>query len=383
MKPVAELLSNRWIIKEREKEKYYQVKDGIGVWRDFIREKLGYRLIDNSLLLKLEKIPGEAQPWMGITEFLSKEEYVYLCLVLMFLEDKGKEEQFVLSELTEYLQANYPDGKLEWTIFENRRRLIRVIKYIIKQGFIINNDGNEEDFASELETEVLYENTGVSKYFARNFTRDISEYSRPEDFMQSDWMELDEDRGIIRRQRVYRKLLLSPGVYQSQDKDEDIIYIKNYRSSLEYDLNSVLDGELHVHRTSAYFVLGENEIAGKNFPSTSNLSDAILLVFYLLQEDVKSGSCKPDVNEIILLSKEQFMDYIVTCKRKFGAGFSKKYREDLNEAAFVQLVMNEMKNLGMIKEDAVTEEILVMPIVGKLSGIYSKEFLEKENMDVS
>ena len=90
MNALSELCSKRWIIKEKDKEKYYQIKDTIGMWQELIRDKLGYRLIDNSYVLKLEKLPGEAQPWMGITEFQSKEEYVLFCLVLMFLEDKVK-----------------------------------------------------------------------------------------------------------------------------------------------------------------------------------------------------------------------------------------------------------------------------------------------------
>ena len=279
---------------------------------------------------------------MGITEFQSKEEYVLFCLVLMFLEDKEKEEAFVLSQLTEYLQANYPEGQLEWTVFENRRKLIRVMKYAMKQGLILNNDGNEDDFASALETEVLYENTGISKYFARSFTQDISEFTKPEDFFQSDWMEMNEDRGIIRRQRVYRKLLLSPGVYREQDKDEDFAYIKSFRSSLEHDLEAILDGSLHVHRTSAFFILDEMENAGRSFPGNNNLSDAILLVFSMLQQEIKVGNYMVKNNETIVLSQDEFNRLLIRCKQTYGSGFAKKYREEMSEEAFAAFIKESM-----------------------------------------
>ncbi|HBA96832.1 MAG TPA: TIGR02678 family protein, partial [Lachnospiraceae bacterium] len=44
-------------------------------------------------LIKLEKTMTKPENWMGILEFKEKTEYIFLCLVLMFLEDKEPEEQ--------------------------------------------------------------------------------------------------------------------------------------------------------------------------------------------------------------------------------------------------------------------------------------------------
>lgn len=383
MNVLEELMNQRWISKRKEREKYYRVKDEVGNIREFIREKLGYRLIDNGMLLKLEKIPGEALPWMGIDEFSDKKEYAFFCLILMFLEDKEVEEQFVLSQLTEYIAAQYPGEGIEWTVYDNRRKLIRVMKYAMKQGMFLNNDGSEEDFAVELETEALYENTGLSKYFTRNFTRDISEYTKVEDFFQSEWMDMDEDRGLVRRQRVYRKLLLTPGVYKEKEKDEDFAYIKNYRSSIEHDLESVLDCTLQVHKTSAYVLVGENGNLGKVFPGNNSISDAILLVFYMIQRKVKEGKLTLEVDETILLSEMEMRELIIECKKKFGAGFAKKYREDTSEQEFADVILDELEQLDMIRRDDVTKDVVIMPIAGKISGMYPQAYLEKENIDVS
>lgn len=61
---------------------------------------------------------------MGIKEFSEIKEYIFLLIILMFLEDKNKEEQFILSNITEYIENNYPDEKIDWTIFKNRKSLI-------------------------------------------------------------------------------------------------------------------------------------------------------------------------------------------------------------------------------------------------------------------
>ena len=173
MSVLETVLSKRWILKSKEKELYYKVKDEIGSVKRFLNEKLGYQVIVNPYLIKVEKTPSKAEPWMGILEFSETIEYIFLCLILMFLEDKEVEEQFVLSQLTEYIQSSYTEETVDWTLYRYRRHLIKVIKYCIKCGVIKVNDGDEEGFAKDNNSEVLYENTGASRYFMKNFTHDI------------------------------------------------------------------------------------------------------------------------------------------------------------------------------------------------------------------
>lgn len=375
-----ELMNQRYIIKDKEREKYYRIKDELGTIKEFVREKLGYRIVSNSVLLKMEKLPGEAQAWMGIQDFSSPMEYVFFCLILMFLEDKEAHEQFVLSQLTEYVKAQYPGGEIEWTVYDHRRKLIRVMKFCLKQKLFSSNDGNEEGFATNIETEALYENTGVSKYFMRNFTQDISTYQNLEDFFQSDWMDMNQDRGIIRRQRVYRKLLLAPGVYRNQEQDEDFAYIKNYRSVIESDLEKLIDCQLQVHKSSAYVLVGEEGNLGRLFPGNSGVSDAILLFFHLIQEKVKEEELQIEVNETIKLPEVRLLHLLKETKREYNAGLAKKYRE-MAETEFAAFLEEELEQLGMIELDDVTREVRIMPIAGKLCGSYPQDFLEKEKKD--
>lgn len=96
------LLGKRWIIKSKEKELYYRMKDELATMKDFLVEKLGYQVVANPYLIKVEKIPAQPENWMGIREFKEKEDYIFFCYILMFLEDKEAEEQFVLSEEKSY-----------------------------------------------------------------------------------------------------------------------------------------------------------------------------------------------------------------------------------------------------------------------------------------
>ena len=122
MNEVRTLLEEFWICKEQDKEAYYRVKRDVPRFQRFVREQLGWKLIHTENLIKLEKIPARAEGFMGIQEFTEIRDYVILCAVLMFLEDKEERMQFLLSELIDYvetqLKAYLP---VDWTSFSQRK----------------------------------------------------------------------------------------------------------------------------------------------------------------------------------------------------------------------------------------------------------------------
>lgn len=377
MNILEELMNERWISKFRDRDLYYRAKDQIGTIKTFLVEKLGYRIISNSSLVKLEKVPGEALPWMGIQEFKDPSDYALFCVILMFLEDKEAEEQFVLSQLTEYIAASYPQGQMAWTVYANRQKLVRVMKYCIKDDLFLVNDGSGESFITSIDAEALYENTGLSKYFARTFTKDIGSYHTVADFFQSEWLDMNEERGVIRRQRVYRKLLLSIGMYREKDQDEDFNYVKNYRSVIENDMEELLDASLQVYKSSAYLVLGENGDLGKVFPAGNSLSDAVLLFHGEIKRREEAGELQLELNERIIVPVIKLREIILETKRKYGEGFSKILRE-MPDMEFVQQLTDELESLDFLRIDDVTEEAEVMPVAGKIMGRYPKRYLEQK-----
>ncbi len=210
MKVLEELLENYWILNDQDNEKYEQIRKELDDKTvNFIKQKLGYKLIINPYLIKLEKIPGIPQTFMGIKEFSSKLEYVFLCLILIFLEEKSRKEQFILSQLIDYIQSesmqiHLGEVVIDFNLFKQRQAMVRVLKYIRDLGFIKLYDGDENKFAENIENDVLYEVTGVSKYFVRNFTSNITDCNLYTDIYEQEQLGLEQDKGIERRQRVYR-----------------------------------------------------------------------------------------------------------------------------------------------------------------------------------
>lgn len=79
MKVLEVLLNRRWILKSRERELYYQVKEALasGEEKKFLREKLGYQVLINPYMIKVEKLPAVPENWMGISDFRDPIEYVF------------------------------------------------------------------------------------------------------------------------------------------------------------------------------------------------------------------------------------------------------------------------------------------------------------------
>lgn len=365
------LLGRRWILKSRDRELYYQMRDEIGRWKKFLTEKLGYQVIVNAYLVKVEKLPARAERWMGIQEFTSPIEYAFFCLILMFLEDKEAQEQFVLSSLTEYVQGQYERERIDWTVYHYRRHLIKVLKFCVAEGILNVNDGSEEGFAKSDSSEVLYENTGASRYFMRNFTQDIMDYTGYSDFQKAEWIGVDEDRGIVRRQRVYRSLLMSMGMYADEENAEDFAYVRNYRSIIQGELEEIFPCELQVYRSCAFLILGEECRLGRFLPEENTLSDIILLLGQLIREKVETGRYTLQDGENIRISGEEFRSLIEECKRRFSGGFIKTYREMVTEE-FYREISASLINLELVEKRR--GDVLIRPAIGRVIGRYPTDF---------
>ncbi|MBN2794313.1 MAG: TIGR02678 family protein [Clostridia bacterium] len=372
MYEIQELLSRRWILRKQDPELYYKLKDQYHKYSEFIKQKLGYNIIVNPLLIKIEKIPGKPQSFMGIQEFEDPKSYVFLCIVLMYLEELDQGEQFILSFVLEYVRHNYPSQEvLEWTNYDNRMQMIRVLKFCIQEGLILINDGDFMGFrSSEDAVEVLYENTGASKYFMRRFPFDISEIKSIEDFSEKEWHNTDQDSGLIRRHRIYRRLFMEPIVYSEGKEDQDYLYIKNYNSYIRNDISKYLNSDFHLHQNGALIMMPEIYKGG--FPNGRNISDMVIQLCTLIIEE----SFERDSLDRIHLDPSVWERLIKNLKERFSSGWNKENRE-MVLSKLSQKLKFYMTYLNMIevKED----EITLLPLVGKFKGDYPKTYWEQKN----
>lgn len=366
-----DLVENYIIIKEKNRDLYYDIRDNIDNHKEFIREILSYDLIVKDDFIKLEKIPAAPQKWMGISKFTTKKEYIFFLLILIFLEDKNKEDQFILSSLTDYIENNYPDEKIEWTVFKNRKSLINVMKFALDLGIIKKNDGDEEEFGKSEYGDVLYESTGISRYVVRKFNKDIYDSDNYLDLLNDAWEGISTESGIIRKNRVYRRLLLSPIIYNEGAEDSDYEYIKKYRSSIINNFEKYLEWNIHIHRNGALAVINNQNVVKDTFPSKKGECAITLLINNEIRRLLDNKELNRNESDIISLDKKEFDRIILDVRNKEGHGFTKAYRE-CSEGFYITSIKEFMKDYSFIRENG--EKIEVMPLIGKVIGAYPKDY---------
>lgn len=381
MKEELELLNRRWVIKKQDPELYFKIKDNLEDLRTFFQEKCGYQIIMNPLLIKLEKIPGKTESWMGIESFEERRDYFLLTLTIMFLEDLENEAQFVLSQLTEYISDHFPKPEvIDWTLYGHRRSLIRVMRFCMEEGMILVTDGDESGFSlSEAATEVLYENTGASKYFMRRFNFELGVVNSLKDLEEMEWLSDERDRGVVRRHRVYRKLMLSPVVYQEGDEDPDYLYIKNQRGVIENDMEKHLEMPFHLHKNGALLMAPDGMMISDRFPDRKNISDIILQLCALIREEIEEKGWQRQASDTITLSGNNWYSLIEKLRSQSSHGWSKRYREELTARQLQEEINEAMESFNMIEIKKQTNEVVLLPIVGKMIGEYPADYRSKQS----
>jgi uncharacterized protein (TIGR02678 family) len=241
------------------------------------------------------------------------------------------------------------------------------LQYAQEVGLLLVYDGNSEGFGSNQSQEVLYENTGLSRYFPVHFGRDIMKCETVEDFEAFSWEGEDAERGRQRIRRVYQQLALAPGLYWSSENRGDYDYIKNQRQSIGRNLGEALGGELHVHKNGAFFVLEDGDRCGLAYPGSRAMSDVALLLCGQLREQIVQGTYRREENDTVVISRREFQREVADCRSRYGNGWGSALRGISLERLCQELT--EYMSGWMLLEDC-GEELLLCPAVGKWVGRY-------------
>ena len=196
-------------------------------------------------------------------------------------------------------------------------------------------------------------------------------YASPQDFEKEEWIDVDEDRGVVRRQRVYRRLLMSMGMYRTAETEEDFAYVRNFRNLIQDDMGKFFDCELQVFRGSAFLILGEESRLGRCFPEENTLSDIVLLTNGLLLQKLEAGELEAPPDEQLVLPRETFRRLLEECRERYRGGFNKTFREMTTEE-FSREVLDYMTQLNLIETRRDT--VLIRPVAGKIAGKYPADF---------
>ena len=377
------LMENRWVTRKDMPEEYLLIRRLERPLRHFFRDRCGWPLLVTAQFYKLEKIPAQAQSFMGLAPMQSREDYVLLACVLAFLEEYETGGQFLLGELAEALLSYYPEdaftSKLNWEDYSWRKALIRVLKFLAEEKIINIVDDESEGFVSAglkdgvMGGEALYEVTSLSRYFLRSFPKELQYYSSLQELAEADFFtESTEEAQAARqrRQRLYRSLLLTPVLYKGEDP-LDFLYLRNRRERFINDLSDYLGLHYELYQNAALAVSHEQNTWFRDvFPAKfRGLHDIMLHLSHYLRQLPKETLAHP-------FSQEEWLEHLAALAEATRSGWTKEYREMKQERLSRELLA-EMQAWGMARVGA-DGSVTLLSAAFRHEGAYPKKYGKKE-----
>ena len=369
------LLNNFWILKEDDLDNYYKIKRNQHLLRDYINKTLGSRLIIHDRFIKLEKIPAQALESIGLPNFILQTDYIYLCLILLFLEDKTRETYFMLSDLIDYVKNTAVALELNnvpnWTLTKERKSLKRAVNFLEKIKVIKLKDASKDDFSDNENAEALYISTGLSNYVMRMFNNEIFDIKQEEDFIRDEWTYQNDEKGDIRKYKIYRNLIYTPCIYMNDISKSEIDYLKQLRHHISNELSN-LNYELELTKNMALVFENENALTKDSFPNNKRISAIVLIVLTKLYELIKENKIILNEYEIGKISYEDLYNIIINIKNKYNIYLSKTLK-DLTDSAFFDNILDILETYTFIRN--VDNYYEILPAI----RIFNSKLIENKN----
>ncbi|CAG7651667.1 TIGR02678 family protein [Paenibacillus allorhizosphaerae] len=354
------LLEQYWILQEEQPKDFELVRTHESLLRTWFRERLGYDLIvHRKIFARLEKIPARGSDNMALDPdvFKTPMDYTVLFALLSFLESRY-DLTFLISEFLEELRIII--GEEDHLFLEkhrNRLSIIRVFKYAIKTGILINRDGDIDTF----EKEVLFKVPSVARYFLRPFPCEVQEgLENP-----SLWAHLPEEDI---KQRVYRLLLLEPALLFSEMAPEEVQYVKRNASFIAKDILEYTPFRFELYAEGAMLIRSDPEGSmARDYPSDSSLSDVALHLAERLKEYYLDHSLHPDHAGLVMMSTLEWRRHLLNLKKEYGTYWKKEYAVDLTDNKLVEEITKYLESWNMVQRpDA--HSVRLSPTIVRVTG---------------
>lgn len=381
-KEMEALLYNFWITKEEDPELYYKIKSSQNRLKDFIIKNLGSNLIIHEKFIKLEKIPTLVKANNGIDTFSSTLDYVILLIVLIFLEDKAKGDRFILSDLIEYIKNTAITLELDhipdWNLMSDRRSFSNVMNFLTDISAIKVKDSEKISFIENKDSDALYESMGISNYIMRLFDNEIYDVTNELEFLRNEFLTQNEERGDIRRYKVFRNLLFTPSVFSNDLSFNEVDYIRKNRGYIKNEIEKNLDLETEITYNMGIVYDDINSTQKDNFPNNKKISEVVLMINERILKDINEGKLSLADDEVVYVDKV-YLEQIMIEIKKDKKPYLSKYYKDLTNDKFYNEIFDYMLKYNFINK--VDDKIIIYPTVGKLIG-KTKEIDTKNNEQI-
>ena len=369
------LLNNFWITKDKRKEDYYFLKQNMGLIKNFVSKNLGNKIIVHERFIKLEKLPGNTKSIYGIASFEDSFDYTLLFLSLIYLEDKPKNDKFILSDFLETIKntaitlelTNIPN----WDLRMHRKSMLRVLKFLEDTEVLWLLDKNQNKFDDDL-GEALYATSGLANYLVPSFDYGIENAKNKNDFLSLEF-NLLEDNAEFKRYKVYRHLLYTPAIMGRDLTSSEYEYLKIKHKVIEEEIKNNVGLETEITKNMALCYADESSFLKECFPSSKKISDIILLVNEALLKNLQINNIKENPDESFNIEKRTFISLLEDLRISKKDYFSKEIL-NLSPSKYLNIVIDYLTKYTFIEEHE--DYFIINPSICRFVGI-SKDNEEK------
>ncbi|HAH97067.1 MAG TPA: TIGR02678 family protein [Firmicutes bacterium] len=375
------LLGRTWVVKTDDPEMYNAIRRNYRELKEWFQEYCGFNLIFTRQVIKLEKVPGKAYPWMGFAEFSDPRDYGLFSFCLWYLEDKSDGEQFLLSEMVSavlehiagFLHDKAEIAGIDLTNYDHRLSLARALRKLRELGILTVVDGDEGEWVRQ-DLDILYESSQVVHFVLRHFEKELSYYGNVNDLAAGVYPETAEGRAQKLRHSIFRRLIQEPVILDSEWSPEEHSYITAKHQAVCNNLRAISGLEGQRFGEGLILVQSNGASECEVFPTTKVVSDICLLLAGELRRTYENPvlqsmyQIQREADGSVLITLTALEQMLNKLREHYGKYWSKEHQSqtttDLSGSVIAHLV--EWK-LGSCPDE---QTVLLSPALARWEGTY-------------
>jgi len=382
-----DLIDRILITRAEEPEAYRRIYLHEKWLRNWLMDRLQWRIIAGPGFYRLERLPSHALPGRGLPRFREPMDYACLCWVLWYAETHGASAQnwFVISELAAAV-ARASGGLFRLGERAHREALARALQLLVDLGVVVHRDGDVDRWvggaaADGEPPEVLYEFAETAPRLLAHFDPAGLEAlaGRPE----ASRTLPPTGEAAPPLVRAWRALVLGPHFWRADDPEgfEALVAARDQvAGDLERDLGwelELADEYARIWRTTtargaAGVLLDLVPEPGEETPDrhVRYIYHPILLLMDRIRAEVAAGRLAVDPDGAVAITGGQIRDLLSELFDRYRRNWGAELGSQVSLPELQRRVMQQMRVMGYLRGPDPLDRCWILPPAAQVVGAY-------------